>query len=72
MAIITGNTPIKVSLVLMKIHFLLSNNEEKLMTHNWEFSHIKSTGYFLKVKVWIHRSWSDKDSPQNFAKFFVY
>ena len=42
----------------MKIHFLLSNNEEKLMTHNWEFSHIKSTGYFLKVKVWIHRPWS--------------
>ena len=36
-------------------NFLLSNNEEKLMTHNWEFSHIKSTGYFLKVKVGIHR-----------------
>ena len=58
MAIITGNTPIKVSFGLMKIHFRLSNNEEKLMTHNWEFSHIKSTGYFLKVKVWIHRPWS--------------
>ena len=37
------------------INDLVSNNEENLMTHEWEFSHVKSTGYFLKVKVGIPR-----------------
>ena len=57
MAIITGNTLIKFTLVVIKIiiNDLISNNEENLMTHEWEFSHIKSTGYFLKVKVGIIR-----------------
>ena len=57
MAIITGNTLIKFTQVLIKIiiNDMISNNEENLMTHEWEFSHVKSTGYFLKVKVGIPR-----------------
>lgn len=42
------------------------------MTHEWEFSHVKSTGYFLKVKEGIQtiRGHFDPPMDQNAPEIF--